>query len=55
MKEKANEKHTAISKTAWATYSKQLTSNYRLLKKNLLTFSSQQAYLASWHQCCRYI
>ena len=53
-KKKSNEKHTANSKFAWVTYNKQLTSSYRLLKK-LLTFLSEKAYFASWHECCRYI
>ena len=54
IKETDNKKDTANIKIAWVTYNKQLTSKYRLLKK-LMTFFSEQAYFASWHQCCRYI
>ena len=54
IKEKANKKHAANSKIARASYSTQLTSNYRLSIK-LVIFSSKQAYFASWHQFCQYI
>ena len=37
------------------TYNKQLTYKYCLVEKISLTFLSEQAYFASWHQCCRYV
>ena len=50
---KANKKHTANSKSTWASRNKQPISNY-CLRKKILSFLSYEVHFASCHQagCC---